>query len=225
MSEASAATSTAKVVDGYFAIWNQTDPDRRRELIATTWTDDASYVDPLFEASGPAALDEMVATVHQRYPDHRFRLTAPVEAHHERPLGLGARRPGRAADRRRRRLRRAGRGRATAGGHRLLRAEPARPRHPGRRLDQAPQLRRDRPLPAEPGPSAAPRRGARPAAARAQPPAAGRRLRPGLLRGELESEELAVVRDAVRQVLSGHEPYPAAVVDRALPLAGSGNGT
>jgi hypothetical protein len=84
MSEASAATSTAKVVDGYFAIWNQTDPDRRRELIATTWTDDASYVDPLFEASGPAALDEMVATVHQRYPDHRFRLTAPVEAHHDR---------------------------------------------------------------------------------------------------------------------------------------------
>jgi transcriptional regulator with XRE-family HTH domain len=42
---------------------------------------------------------------------------------------------------------------------------------------------------------------------------------------ELESEELSVVRDAVRQVLSGHEPYPAAVVDRALPLAGSGNGT
>jgi hypothetical protein len=53
----------------------------------------------------------------------------------------------------------------------------------------------------------------------------GELLRSCYSESELESEELAVVRDAVRQVLSGHEPYPAAVVDRALPLAGSGNGT
>jgi hypothetical protein len=84
VSETSGATSTAKVVDGYFAAWNQTDPDLRRELIASTWTDDASYVDPLFEATGATALDEMVAAVHERYPEHRFRLTAPVEAHHDR---------------------------------------------------------------------------------------------------------------------------------------------
>jgi SnoaL-like domain len=84
LSESTATTSTAKVVDGYFAAWNQTDAGLRRELIASTWTDDACYVDPLFEASGTAALDRMVATVHERYPDHRFRLTAPVEAHHDR---------------------------------------------------------------------------------------------------------------------------------------------
>lgn len=83
MSETSAATSTAKVVDGHFASWNQTDPDLGRELIASTWTDDASYVDPLFEAAGATTLDEMVAAVHERYSEHRFRLTAPVEAHHE----------------------------------------------------------------------------------------------------------------------------------------------
>jgi transcriptional regulator with XRE-family HTH domain len=34
----------------------------------------------------------------------------------------------------------------------------------------------------------------------------------------LESRELTVVRNAVRQVLSAHEPYPAAVVDRAWNL-------
>src|SRR4051794_10587510 len=35
------------VVDRYIAIWNETDPARRRDLVGQTWTDDATYVDPL----------------------------------------------------------------------------------------------------------------------------------------------------------------------------------
>ena len=34
-------------VEGYIDSWNETDPDRRRAIIARVWTEDASYVDPL----------------------------------------------------------------------------------------------------------------------------------------------------------------------------------
>jgi hypothetical protein len=60
VNESSAATPIGEVVDGYFAMWNETDPTRRREVIEATWTPDASYVDPTFDAQGPDALDAMV---------------------------------------------------------------------------------------------------------------------------------------------------------------------
>jgi transcriptional regulator with XRE-family HTH domain len=40
----------------------------------------------------------------------------------------------------------------------------------------------------------------------------------------LDAPQMAAVRDAVRQVLSGHEPYPAAVVDRGWNML-DGNGS
>lgn len=84
MTETNAVTPTSKVVDDYFAIWNETDPTRRRELIAATWSRDATYVAPMFEAEGPDALDALVAGVHERFPGHRFRLTGAVDVHHDR---------------------------------------------------------------------------------------------------------------------------------------------
>ena len=85
MTESNAATTPInEVVDGYFAMWNETDPTRRREVIRATWSEDASYVDPMFAAEGPGALDEMVAGVHERFPGHRFRLTGSIDAHNDR---------------------------------------------------------------------------------------------------------------------------------------------
>jgi hypothetical protein len=75
-----------RVVEGYFAMWNETDPARRREVIAATWVPVGSYVDPMFAAYGYAELDALVAGVHQRFPGHRFRLVGGVDAHHDRAL-------------------------------------------------------------------------------------------------------------------------------------------
>ena len=72
------------VIDRYIAIWNETDPQRRRELIARTWTDDASYLDPLMSGDGPDGIDAMVKAVRERFPDHRFRRTGAGDAHHDR---------------------------------------------------------------------------------------------------------------------------------------------
>ncbi len=84
MSETSANTPIDTVIDGYFAMWNETDPRRRREAIAATWSPEARYVDPMVAADGPEELDAMVAGVHERFPGHRFRLTGAVDAHHDR---------------------------------------------------------------------------------------------------------------------------------------------
>lgn len=73
-----------ELIDRYIAMWNETDADRRRALIAQTWTEDARYVDPVLQATGQAEIDAMVKGVHDRFPGHRFRRTSDPDAHHDR---------------------------------------------------------------------------------------------------------------------------------------------
>ncbi|MEJ0069550.1 MAG: nuclear transport factor 2 family protein [Pseudomonadota bacterium] len=73
-----------ELVDRYIAMWNETDAERRRALIAQTWTMTASYVDPLLKGDGRAGIDAMVQAVQAKYPAHRFRRTGPVDAHNDR---------------------------------------------------------------------------------------------------------------------------------------------
>ena len=84
MTQTNATIPTTQVVDLCFAIWNEPDSDRRPALIEATWSPGASYVDPMFAAEGAAALDALVAGVHQQFPGHRFRLTQPLDVHHDR---------------------------------------------------------------------------------------------------------------------------------------------
>ena len=77
-------TTVNDIVNRYFEIWNEEDPQRRSELIARTWSDDASYVDPLLEGNGPEGIHTMVAAVHQQFPGHRFELAGEIDQHHDR---------------------------------------------------------------------------------------------------------------------------------------------
>jgi hypothetical protein len=72
------------VVDGYIAMWNEPCPERRRALIAETWTDDASYLDPIMAGEGHTGIDAMVAGAQEQFPGHRFELTAGPDVHHDR---------------------------------------------------------------------------------------------------------------------------------------------
>jgi hypothetical protein len=83
MSDTTAAPD-ATTVENYFAVWNETDPTRRRSLIEAAWTPDASYLDPMFAADGPDGLDALVDGVHQQFPGHRFHLIGAIDAHHDR---------------------------------------------------------------------------------------------------------------------------------------------
>jgi hypothetical protein len=77
-------TDMKSIVDGYIAMWNETDPERRRTIIEQTWTDDASYVDPQAEVAGADGLDALVTAVQEQFPGHRFVLAAGPDAHHDR---------------------------------------------------------------------------------------------------------------------------------------------
>ena len=71
------------IVDTYLAMWNETDARRRAQLIERAWTGDGRYADPMLEAQGHAALSDMVAGVHAKFPGHRFRRRSGVDAHHD----------------------------------------------------------------------------------------------------------------------------------------------
>ena len=70
-------------VDTYLAMWNETDPGRRAELIEQAWAADGTYVDPLLQAEGHDGLSAMVEGVHQQFPGYRFRRQSSVDVHHE----------------------------------------------------------------------------------------------------------------------------------------------
>lgn len=78
------STSIDRVIDGYIAVWNETDAGHRRELIAQTWTEDARYLDPMLRGDGPDGIDAMTAGVHAQFPGHEFRRTGAADAHNDR---------------------------------------------------------------------------------------------------------------------------------------------
>jgi hypothetical protein len=75
---------TETVVHTYIAMWNETDPDRRRELVAQAVTEDADYVDPVMEGAGVDGIAGMIGAAQAQFPGHRFALVAGPEAHHDR---------------------------------------------------------------------------------------------------------------------------------------------
>jgi hypothetical protein len=77
-------TEVATVVGTYLAAWNETDPERRRALVAEAWTEDASYLDPLMAGEGIDGIDAMIAGAQQQFPGHRFELSAGPDSHNDR---------------------------------------------------------------------------------------------------------------------------------------------
>ena len=77
-------TTIDEIVNGYFEVWNEQDPQRRAELIERTWSDDGSYIDPLHEGNGPEGIHAMVADIHQQFPGHRLELAGQIDQHHGR---------------------------------------------------------------------------------------------------------------------------------------------
>jgi len=77
-------TNPVELVDRYLDGWNETDAGRRRALIAATWTDAATYLDPMMQGEGRDGIDAMIRAVQDRFPGHRFRRAGEVDAHHDR---------------------------------------------------------------------------------------------------------------------------------------------
>jgi hypothetical protein len=76
-------TDAAKIADAYIALWNETDPQRRRALIGAAWTEDARYVDPVMRGEGRDQIDGLIGAVHERFPGFRFALVGQPVGHGE----------------------------------------------------------------------------------------------------------------------------------------------
>jgi hypothetical protein len=75
-------TPTA-VADRHLAAYGEPDPVRRRALLEAAWIPHGTLTDPpLDAATGHDELDDLFSTVQSHYPDHRFRRTTDIDAHH-----------------------------------------------------------------------------------------------------------------------------------------------
>jgi hypothetical protein len=74
----------AQIADRYITVWNETDPARRRALLAEGWAENATYVDPLMAGEGREQIGALIAAVHARFPGFRFRLDGRADGYRER---------------------------------------------------------------------------------------------------------------------------------------------
>lgn len=75
-------TDAHDLVRRYLAAWNETDPGRRRRALDELWAEDGSYTDPLAEAAGRDAIDQLIGAVQQQFRGLVFRLAGDIDAHH-----------------------------------------------------------------------------------------------------------------------------------------------
>ena len=73
-------TNVATIARNYIDLWNERTPSRRREILATNWTSDARYVDPLMSGDGLDGVDALIAGVQQKFPDFKFSLITRPDA-------------------------------------------------------------------------------------------------------------------------------------------------
>jgi SnoaL-like domain len=72
-----------RLADRYVAVWNETDPDRRRRTIAELWTPDGRHYVDTREAHGYDALEKRITSSHEknvRDGGHRFRAAPHARA-------------------------------------------------------------------------------------------------------------------------------------------------
>jgi SnoaL-like domain len=67
-------TDVNTIASSYIELWNERTASRRREMLATNWTADAKYVDPLMSGDGHDGVNALIAGVQQRFPDFKFKL-------------------------------------------------------------------------------------------------------------------------------------------------------
>jgi hypothetical protein len=77
------STQVEQLARSYVETWNQSDPAALRAAVDELFSSDVRYVDPLVDVSGRAALVATIAAVHDQFPGFTFRLSGPVDGHHD----------------------------------------------------------------------------------------------------------------------------------------------
>lgn len=67
----------------YIDVWNETDAAARRAAVDELFGEDVRYVDPMAVAEGRDEVAATIGAVQGQFPGFRFRLSGPIDAHHE----------------------------------------------------------------------------------------------------------------------------------------------
>ncbi|MFD9288948.1 nuclear transport factor 2 family protein [Streptomyces sp. NPDC060030] len=70
-------------VERYFAAWNAATPDDLVKAVASAFTEDGTYTDPLVEARGHDGITAAIAGAQRQFAGFRFELTGTPDAHHD----------------------------------------------------------------------------------------------------------------------------------------------
>ena len=71
------------IITRYLASFNETDADRRRELLDELYRSNSTYTDPHVDLRGPEQIDSFIAQTQERFPGFTFTLGGAIDAHHE----------------------------------------------------------------------------------------------------------------------------------------------
>jgi hypothetical protein len=71
-------------IDEYFSMWNEDDAERRAAIASRCFAESATYVDPLADVVGPAAISHMVGELRASHPGYSLRLGSAIDEHHDR---------------------------------------------------------------------------------------------------------------------------------------------
>jgi hypothetical protein len=67
-------TDAAIIANRYIDLWNETDPQRRGNLMTDLWNETGTYLDPLMQGEGHDQIDALITGVHGQFPGFRFSL-------------------------------------------------------------------------------------------------------------------------------------------------------
>lgn len=79
------------IVTQYLATWNA-EGVRREQLLSEHWSPQVTYVDPLVDVSGSAAVSAVIDAVRSQFPGFVFTQVSDADAHHHQlrfSWGLG----------------------------------------------------------------------------------------------------------------------------------------
>lgn len=74
-------TQMADLLDRHFSAWNEIDADSRSDIIKEVWSPNGRLIDPPMAAEGHEAINNMMAALHQQFPEHSFRRSSEIDSH------------------------------------------------------------------------------------------------------------------------------------------------
>jgi hypothetical protein len=75
-----------ELADRYVAVWNESNPERRRQSIAELWAEDGAHFTPSLEVRGYAALETRVAGAYEKWVKvggFVFKSAKNADGHHD----------------------------------------------------------------------------------------------------------------------------------------------